>query len=56
MKHKWEQTNAEKEVIKRQLEQVRSKVKQQDILEIKQSKGMPEEAQANGSATQYNSQ
>ena len=54
MKHKWEQTNAEKEVIKRQLEQVRSKVKQQDILEIKQSKGMPEEAQA--SVTQYSTQ
>lgn len=38
IKHKLEQTNAEKEVIKRQLDTYRSLKKQEQIMEVKQSK------------------
>ena len=42
LKHKYEQSNADKEVIKRQLDSVKSKIKQQDIMEIKQTKTLDE--------------
>ena len=38
MKHKYEQSDREKEIIKRQLEQMKSKVKMQEVGEIKQQK------------------
>ncbi len=41
IRHKLEQTNAEKEVIKRQLDTIKTKIKQQDIQDIKQSKVVP---------------
>ncbi len=38
IKHKWEQTNADKEVLKRQLDTVKTKLKQQEVNEVKQTK------------------
>jgi len=35
VKHKLEQTNGEKELIKRQLDTIRLKIKQQDIMDVK---------------------